>query len=226
MRSAIPARDVADDALRRGVVQRRAALRADASNDARAPRRAAAPTTTGTPGLMMPAFSNAIASQRVAEVLLVIERDRRDRRRPPASTTLVASSRPPSPTSMTATSTPARAEQLERDGGRRPRRTSGAPRACLRRRSVVDGVADRRRARSSSAPRSTGRPSITNRSSRSHEVRRGVAARAVAGGAQRRVDHRVTEPLPLVPAMCTERNCRSGWPSAAQSVADVLESRA
>jgi hypothetical protein len=38
------------------------------------------PTRTGTPGLMMPAFSPAIASERVAEIAFVVHRDRADQR--------------------------------------------------------------------------------------------------------------------------------------------------
>ena len=43
------------------------------------------PTTTGIPGLMMPAFSRGDGRQGVAEILLVIECDRGDRATPPAS---------------------------------------------------------------------------------------------------------------------------------------------
>ena len=54
------------------------------SGDApRSPRRADSsmrPTTTGTPGLMMPAFSIAISRERSSQVLLVVESDRRDGR--------------------------------------------------------------------------------------------------------------------------------------------------
>ena len=48
------------------------------------PQRRHRPTTTGTPGLMMPAFLGGDLAQRRPEVLLMIERDRRDRGRPPA----------------------------------------------------------------------------------------------------------------------------------------------
>ena len=77
------------------------------------------PITAGRPGLKMPAFSRGDLLERRAEILHVIEADRRDAgdERDPA--TFVESSRPPSPASMTATSAPRAREVVERHRGRR-----------------------------------------------------------------------------------------------------------
>ena len=138
----------------------------------------------------MPAFSPAIAASVDPEVLLMVERDRRDGRRPPGRSTLVASRRPPRPTSITATSTPARRNSSkatavvdfeERRVPPAARRRPAAPRSPSR--TSASG-------RDASRSTSTALPSMTNRSVEIDEVRRRVARRAVAGRAQRRVDHR------------------------------------
>ena len=53
---------------------------ATADDDVERLTRPASPTTTGTPGLMMPAFSAAISRKRRSEILLVVVADRGDRR--------------------------------------------------------------------------------------------------------------------------------------------------
>ena len=120
--------------------ERRAAIAATARS---ASRQSSSPTTTGTPGLMMPAFSTAISRSVVPEVLLddrsaidVIAVDHRRR------CTLVASSRPPRPTSSTAISTRRAAEQLEGDGGRDFEERRLRRRARRRRSSRSIAVAD------------------------------------------------------------------------------------
>ena len=56
------------------------------------------------------------------------------------------------------------------------------------------------------------------------EMRRGVEARAQARGAQNRSSIAAVEPFPFVPAMCTERNARSGWPSRSHSAVMLARS--
>ena len=147
-----------------------------------------APATTGMPGLMMPAFSNAIAASVDAEVLLVIEADVV---MAPATgvMTFVASNRPPRPTSMTATSTPARRNSSNAiavvDFEERRRHGQRAARPA----------ADRRSSRTSSATScSVGGIDRARRRSRTlgqvGEMRRDVARGPDAGGDERRVRHR------------------------------------
>ena len=151
----------------------------------------------------------------MAQVGLVIECDRGDRAAMGVMT-LVESSRPPNPTSMTATSTPAR-----RKSSRARAVVASKKVGCARSAPDAINVSTRPRRSSTAATRAswaTGRSSIANRSVRSMrwgEVKRADRCPAARSPASTIA---VTEPLPLVPAMCTEGNARSGWPSAATSI--------
>ncbi len=172
-------------------------LRRRARDHPRRPR-GRGPQTTGTPGLMMPAFSAAIDVRSSPELGLVIEVDRGDRG-DDGVTTLVASRRPPSPTSSTARSTA-------------PRRNSSKPIAVVHSKKVgrpssvpvgeqpLDGRADARRRRPQS-PAVVDLPAVQDEALlEPTQVRRGVARGAMPGGAAAPSSTMaVTEPLPLVP---------------------------
>ena len=176
-------------------------------------RIAASPTTTGTPGLMMPAFSPAIVASvvprycwwsKAIEVIAVDGRRCHD----------VGGVEPAAEADLEHRDVDAgAAEQLEGDRGRdfEERRLRLAARRRRSRPSIARAhVGDRRDQR---VARSTGRPSIDEPLGEIDQVRRGVARRAVAGGAQRRVDHRRDRALAVGAGDVDRRNARSGWPS-------------
>ena len=130
------------------------------------PPPAAGRSTSGTPGLAMPAFSNAIVRQRAAEMTLVIEGDRRDggdRRRQHVGRIEAAAEadlddrhvdrRPP--------------EDLERHRGRdlEERRRHRESRRCAVAAQSTRRPRTSRRDALRTSPRSTGSPSIATRSS-------------------------------------------------------------
>ena len=131
-------------------------------------------------------------------------------------TTFVASSRPPRPTSRTATSTRARRNSSNAAAvvtSKNVGWTASAPsaRSC----SMVSRISSTTAA---SRSRATGCPSMVNRSVRS--TRCGEVYRAERWPAALSAASTIatTEPLPFVPATCTDWNARSGWPSRATIV--------
>ena len=119
----------------------------------------------------------------------MVERDRRDGRRRPASITLVASSRPPRPTSQHRDVDPGAAEQLERHGGRH----------FEERRVRLQHAARQQRARWPSRTSATAatmrvggdRPAVDDESlGQIDQMGRGVARRSWPAARKRGVDHR------------------------------------
>ena len=158
-------RPVGGAAASRRVMRARPSTIADVDARVRAPPRSAArrarprprattasasagrsPATTGMPGLMMPAFSKAIVAERVAEMLLVIEADRRDGAGHRSDD--VGGVEPAAEADLDHRDLDAgAAEQLERRSPSSPRRTSActasAPLACSR--SAQSSTSSRRR---------------------------------------------------------------------------------
>ena len=212
---AVPIQLLEVAALRRGN-QRGAALEADAGNHPlRVGRQIAGDQRDSR--LDDAGFLEGDRLQTVAELRLMVEVDRGDRRRRSASTTLVASSRPPRPTSSTATSTPASRKRSKAMAVAHSKNVGGASRRAValqgfdRLTDPLDGSSEPRRvhlaiADDDSAPRDA------------RDAARCSARRGARPPAAPRWTMAVTEPLPLVPAIMIELNDRSGWPSAAQSL--------
>ena len=175
-----------------------------------------APLTTGTPRLMIPAFSAAIFAIELprmamwSRLMLVITVSSGRQR-------FVASSRPPRPVSSTATSTFARAKwrkatqvsSSNQVGPRVPRR------AAARSSRSATGITVSKAAVSARA--SIGRPSISIRSSRAwtwgeryRPTRRPPALSMPAIMA-------TVDPFPFVPATCTTGTCSCGDPTASSN---------
>ena len=161
--------------------------------------------------------------QRGPEVQLMIERDRRDRRGDEVggATTFVASSLPPSPTSRTATSTPARRNSSNATAvvtSKKVGCTSSPPSA--RRLSMASRTSATAATRASSADR----PAVDDEPlGEIDQMRRRVPRRPVAGGAQRRVDHRRHRAFAVGAGDVHRPECPLGMAEPGDERGDVVE---
>ena len=164
--------------------------------------------TIGRPGLMMPAFSPAMAASVVPRnASWSIDSDA-IAQEAGACSTLVASNRPPSPTSMIARSAGVAANSRKAQAVSTSNTVIGAPALTTSMRSSAD----------TSVASSTSRPATRNRSVTSTRCGLVVACTTrPAASAMARMWAQVL-PLPLVPATWTTGGrCRSGWPSLPSS---------
>ena len=181
------------------------------------------PITTGTPGFDDSGLLERDLLDRRPEIALVVEGNRGDGGRRPASTTLVASSRPPSPTSSTATLDAGAPKQLERGGGRdfeECRRRGQRPLVEQAGRRLAEG---RRRRRESAS--GLDRSSVDRRTARSG--RPGAATCSAPTDVRPRAAPSRPSRSPSLCRSCRRcaptGTCAPGCPSAFDQRGDVVE---